>query len=571
MTDLLNDTHGHGAPEVASRPRTATSAGTGGDGSHFPATSGPMEAVTAGEVTEKDPGRAPEPGASSPWLLAVVVVAIGGFMSVLDTSIVNVAVPVIQKQFGTSTDNIQWISTAYSLALGVIVPVSGWLGDRFGLRWIYVASMVGFSAGSVLCGIAWDLPSMVVFRIIQAVPGGILPVASLSILYRVAPKEKIGAAMAIYGLGVVFAPGIGPTLGGYLVEYQNWRLIFFINVPVGLLGAGLAFFGLPPFPRSVVGRFDVLGFVTIAASLFAMLLALSEGQIWGWTSYPILLLLLGSIDLLALFVIIELQVDHPLLDVRVFKLWQFSNSLLLITALSVGLYAVVFYIPLFLQEGQNRTPLNTGLVMLPEAIAMAIAMPLAGKLYDKLGPRLPSLLGLLIAAWGTYLLCGINADITPNEVVNWTVIRGIGNGLAIMTIMTAGLAVVPPDQVNEASAINNIVQRVSAALGLAVLTSMATTQQAQYMADRSALLHPNGPDVAPPIVAMQHQGPGGLIPLWEQLQTEVLAQAYSNVFLVIAAVTATGAVLALMVKKPPPTTPKTTSDNTHTETRAMIH
>jgi EmrB/QacA subfamily drug resistance transporter len=504
------------------------------------------------------------------WLLAVVVVAIGGFMSVLDTSIVNVAVPVIQKEFGTSTDNIQWISTAYSLALGVIVPVSGWLGDRYGLRRIYTFSMIGFTLGSVLCGIAWDLPSMVLFRIIQAVPGGILPVASLTILYRVAPKEKIGAAMAIYGLGVVFAPGIGPTLGGYLVEYLNWRLIFFLNVPVGLLGAALAFFVLPAFARSRVGRFDVWGFVTVAAALFAVLLALSEGQVWGWTSYPILILLAGAVNLLALFVVIELHVEKPLLDVRVFALWQFTNSLLLITALSVGLFAVVFYVPLFLQEGQNRTPLHTGLLMLPEAIAMAIAMPLAGKLYDQVGPRLPSLLGLAVAAWGTFLLCGINADMTPAEVMVWTVIRGAGNGLAIMTIMTAGLAVVPLAQVNEASAINNVVQRVAAALGLAVLTSMATSQQAQFMTDRSALLHPRGPDADPRILAMQSEGPVGLIPLWRQLRVEVLAQAYSNVFLVIAVVTAIGAILALMVKKPP-AAQEASGDPARSEAGIMVH
>ncbi|HEY1969431.1 MAG TPA: DHA2 family efflux MFS transporter permease subunit, partial [Pseudonocardia sp.] len=282
------------------------------------------------------------------WLVAVVVLVVGMFMSVLDTTIVNVAVPAIQNEFGTSPDNIQWISTAYSLALGVVVPLSGWLGDRIGVTRTYLLSLVGFAVGSALCGLAWDLPSMVFFRILQAVPGGIMPVVTMTMLYRIAPKEQIGLAMALFGVGVVFAPGIGPTLGGYLVEYQSWRLIFFINVPVGLLGAAVALFVLPKFAKVPVGKFDMWGFLTAAGGLFALLLALSEGQIWGWTSYPILALLLGSANLLGLFVVIELHVAQPLFDLRVFCRWQFTNSLLLVTTLSVGLYAVVFYVPLYL-------------------------------------------------------------------------------------------------------------------------------------------------------------------------------------------------------------------------------
>lgn len=508
---------------------------------------------------------APESG--NRWIWAVVVLSIGGFMSVLDSAIVNVAIPVIQKDFGASTDDIEWIATAYSLSLGVIVPVSSWLGDRFGLRSTYLWSLIAFAAGSMLCGLAWDLPSMVVFRILQAIPGGILPVVSMTMLYRVAPKEKIGLAMAIYGLGVVFAPGIGPTLGGYLVDYVDWRWIFFINGPAGLLGAVLVVFAMPEFARVRAKRFDVWGFVTIAPAMFALLLAVSEGQSWGWTGYRITALLVGSVLLLALFVVIELEVEHPLLDVRVFLRWQFANSLFLITALSVGLFAVVFYVPIFLQIGQERTAFNTGMIMMPEAIAMAAAMPLGGKIYDMIGPRLPTLLGLAIAAWGTYLLCGINAEVPGEDVILWTCIRGFGNGLGIMTIMTAGLAVVPAHQLNDASAISNVVQRVSAALGLGVLTAMAGSQQAQLLADRSPLLESSGMTADPRLAEMADRGAVGLIPVWKELQVQTLAEAYSNIFLVISIVTGVGAVMALMVKAPP----ESADAAVHAEPRMMAH
>lgn len=483
------------------------------------------------------------------WFVPVLVLSIGGFMSVLDSSIVNVAVPAMQNDFGTSTDDIEWVATAYSLSLGVIVPVSAWLGARFGMRSTYVWSMIAFAATSILCGVAWDLTSMVVFRVLQAIPGGILPVISMAMLYKIAPKEKIGAAMAVYGLGVVFAPGIGPTLGGYLVDYSDWRWVFFINGPAGVIGAALALWAISEFPREDAGRFDRWGFVTIAGSLFALLLAFSEGQSWGWDSYPVLILFTASALLLALFVVIELEVDEPLINVRVFLLWQFSNSLLLITALSVGLFAVVFYVPIFLQLGQGRTAMNTGLIMFPEAIAMAAAMPLAGWMYDRLGPRIPVLLGLGTAAWGTYMLCGLSADVTAEQVILATCIRGAGNGLGIMTIMTAGLAVVPANQINEASAVNNIVQRVSAALGLAILTGIATDHQAQGMLDRASSYTADGLD--PTVAAVAESGPTGMAQLHKWLQTAVMADAYGDLFLLLAWFTGAGAVLGLLVKKPP--------------------
>jgi EmrB/QacA subfamily drug resistance transporter len=312
------------------------------------------------------------------WGLPLAVVIVGMFMSVLDVSIVNVAIPRMQKEFGTATENIQWITTAYTLCLGVIVPTSAWLGERLGLRRLYLLSLVAFAFASALCGMAWDLNSMIIFRVLQAVPGGVIPVTCLTILYRMVPRRKLGTAMGMYGLGIVVAPGVGATLGGYLVDYVSWRLIFYINVPVGVLGAVAAMLVLPRFPRSSRHRFDVPGFLCIAAGLSALLLALTKAEDWGWTSYRTLMLICAGLLLLALFVVVELEVAQPLLDLRVFTSWPYVNSLLLIAVLSVGLFAVLFYVPLFLQEGQQVTAMNTGLTVLPQALVLMIMMPLAG-------------------------------------------------------------------------------------------------------------------------------------------------------------------------------------------------
>ena len=180
-------------------------------------------------------------------------------------------------------------------------------------------ALLAFVVGSALCGLAWNLDSLIAFRIIQAIPGGVLPAVTLTMVYRIVPREKIGTAMGMYGLGIVFAPALGPALGGYLVEYLDWRLVFYINVPIGILGVVAALIALPKFSGSPSQRFDILGFLTAATAMVSLLLAFSEGRSWGWTSYSVLALIVGGVLSLALFVVIELEVDHPLLDLRVFR------------------------------------------------------------------------------------------------------------------------------------------------------------------------------------------------------------------------------------------------------------
>jgi MFS family permease len=295
--------------------------------------------------------------------------------------------------------------------------------------------------------------------------------------------------------------------------------------------------------------------LTIGGGLFALLLALSQGQEWGWMGYRVLMLIVGGLLLLALFVVIELHVPRPLIDVRVFRIWPFTNSLLLVSVSSVGLFAMLFYVPLFLQDGQGVTAFRAGLMMLPEAVAMGALMPVAGQLYDRFGPRWPATIGLVIAAWGTYLLCGINADMTAQEVVLWTWVRGIGNALAMMAIMTAGLDAVPPGLINQASALSNAVQRVSASLGLAVLTAIATQQQAQLSADRSALLGTPAAAGRAELNDLMRYGFGGMYALYRRTQLSILASAYSDVFLVITVVTLIGAMLAMLLKIPAKSAP----------------
>jgi EmrB/QacA subfamily drug resistance transporter len=491
------------------------------------------------------------------WGLPLAVLIAGMFMSVLDTSIVNVAIPTIQNDFGGTTDDVQWVVTGYTLTLGVVVPTTAWLGDRFGLTRVYNLALLAFAAGSALCGLAWSLNTLVIFRIFQAIPGGILPVITLSILYRIVPREKLGAAMGLYGLGIVGAPAVGPTLGGYLVEYVNWRLIFYINVPIGILGAVAAVLVLKRFPQVPARRFDVLGFLTVGGGLFALLLATSQGESWGWGSYRVLGLITYSVLSLALFVVIELEVADPLLDIRIFRYWPFTNSLLLISVLSVVLLGVLFYIPQFLQVAQGWGALDSGLTLLPQALVMAVLMPIAGRVYDRIGPRWPATIGLSIVAYAIYLLHTLTLD-TPRGHVMWLLmLLGAGLGMAMMPIMTGGIAAIPVAESNIASAFNNVVRNVSGALGVAVLTAIWTTQQAQQLAGRAALLPADTPT--------PHIG-GPAVPDWvstyglyQQTQLQVFVAGLDDLFLIAATLAALGALGALFLRSGPAPAAQTSS------------
>ena len=488
------------------------------------------------------------------WIGPLTVLVAGMFMSVLDTSIVNVAIPTIQKEFGATTEDVQWVVTAYTLTLGVVVPATAWLGNRFGLNRVYNAALLTFAAGSALCGLAWNLSSLVAFRIVKAIPGGILPVITLSMLYRIVPRERLGAAMGIYGLGVVFAPAVGPALGGYLVEYVSWRLIFYVNVPIGILGVVAALLVLPRFSGQVGRWFDVLGFVAIAGGLFALLLAVSKGEDWGWESYRVLGLITFSVLSLALFVVIELEVAHPLLDIRIFRRWAFTHSLLLLALLMVVIFAVLFYIPQFLQVAQKWGAFDSGLTLLPPALVMAVLMPLAGRIYDRIGPRWPVTIGLTIAAAGTYLLHTITLD-TPREHLTWLlVVQAVGIGLAMMPIMAGGIAAVSITDSSIASAFNNVVRNVASSLGIAVLTTILTIQQAQQIAGRAALLPATSPrpNLGPPVTPDET----GLYAIYHITQLQVFVGAIDNLFLICAALAAFGALGALLMRTVPvPATP----------------
>ena len=490
---------------------------------------------------------APAPAGGTSWLLPLMVLVIGMFMSILDTSIVNIALPSIRRDFGATAESAQWISTAYGLTEGAVVPVSAWLGNRIGQKKLYVWSIALFTVFSALCGISTSITEMVVFRILQAVPGGMIPVTCTILIYRMVPREKIGAAMGLYGVGVVVAPGVGPILGGYFVEYLSWPWIYWVNVPIGVVATLAAVFVLKEQPLVRGKKLDVLGFACIATGLFAFLLALEKGTTWGWTSYSVLGLLALAVNLILLWLVIAQQRENPLLDISVFRNGNFVKSMVLVGVLMVGLFAMLFYLPQFLQSVQGYTPFDTGVLVLPQAVMLITIIPVAGQLYDKIGARWPAVIGLALVGAGLLLLSRINTDIPKWDLIIAQAVVGAGVGVALMPIMTGALAELTLAQRDSGSALNTLIQRVSQSFGIALLTGLMTTNQRQIFADQSSLTYARGVDVTPELEGMVQQGPGGLLSLWQHYGNTANTLGYSQSFTIVGSLALAAVLVAFLL------------------------
>ena len=399
------------------------------------------------------------------------VVMLGTFMSALDSSIVNVSLPNMMASFGTSVDDIEWVVTGYMLGFSTFMPLTAWLRDRVGYRVLYIASLAVFIGGSVLCGIAPNLPTLVVARVIQAFGGGAITPTGLAMIAEVFPPDQRGRALGLWGVGVVVGPAFGPTLGGYLTETLGWRSIFNINLPIGVIGLLAATRVLRvDKPHARTGRgFDVPGFVFLTAFLVAALLGLSNGNREGWGSPYVITCALVSTISFALFLAVESIVSERILDLGLFGKPQFTVAMVVTSARSVALYGGIFLLPLFLQDLMGRTEIDTGLLLLPGALVMGLVMSVAGRIAERYGPRLPTIVGLVLIAWFMWTYRTLDVTTSTWDVLYPTLIRGVGLGLLVTPVMTAAINAVPTAKAGMASSMLSLIQQVSGSLGIAVL------------------------------------------------------------------------------------------------------
>jgi EmrB/QacA subfamily drug resistance transporter len=416
---------------------------------------------------------------------AVYVVAL--FMDLLDTTIVNVALPALGREFRAGPSTLEWVVTGYLLSLAVWVPASGWLGDRFGARRIFLVAVATFTGGSLLCGLAWNIGALIAFRILQGVGGGMLTPVGMAMLFRAFPaaeRPRVGAILLAPGL---IAPTLGPIAGGWLVTAADWRWIFLLNLPFGLVAIVFTALFLREHREPSAGPFDPWGFVGSGAGLALVLYALSRGPDAGWTAAPVLAAGLGGLAVIAALVAVELRHATPMLHLRLFADRTFGAINLVFFVFLGGWMGVVFLLPLYLQNLRGLSALESGLTTFPQALGLILVIRLSARLARSESPRL-LLVGAAVATVLTtapLLLLDLDTNLWAFRAL--MLVRGMVMGLIAVTLQTAPFATIRPESMGRATALNSVNRFVCGALGVAVMATVLTSHAGGAASGQTAL------------------------------------------------------------------------------------
>ena len=410
------------------------------------------------------------------WKIVLVAIA-GTFMMMIDATIVNIALPHILAVFNDTIDTMQFITSAYLMAMAVSAPLATYLMSKFGVKRIYIGSLALFLAGSMLCGIAWNTNSLIFFRIFQGFSSGILLPLAMTLIFTNVPPEGRGTAMGIFGIPMVLAPAIGVTLGGYLVEYLDWRWCFYVNVPIMIMAVIISLLWIKDTPKNAALPLDLKGFIFAAVGFSSLLYALSYAPSWGWSDIRTLGLLGVSLISLVIWIVVEFRVKIPLLDLRVFKFKGFSLGTFLTFITTLGLYSAMLLLPLFLQSVRGLGAFQAGLLMIPQALGSMFGTVIGGRVYDRLGPRIPTIVGLILTGYITWQLSALDVTTPDSTFMILIAFRGVGIGLCMMPVMTFALAEVPVALTSAASTISNVLRSVFGGLATAIFASLLSSYE----------------------------------------------------------------------------------------------
>jgi EmrB/QacA subfamily drug resistance transporter len=418
-----------------------------------------------------------------------VVVILGAIMSVLDTTIVNVALDTLARDFHTSVSTIQWVTTGYLLSLAIVIPMSGWTVERFGAKRMWMSSLALFTLGSALCGLAWSSESLIIFRILQGFGGGMLMPVGQTIMARAAGPQRMGRVMSILGLPTLIAPVLGPVLGGLIVDNTTWRWIFYVNVPIGILAMALSAVFLDSGERQDAGRFDFLGVALLSPGLAALVYGLSEaGGGSGFASTTVIVCMVAGAVLIAAFVLHARRVDRPLLDMHLFRDRGFAAANGAVFVFGAGLYAGMILLPLYYQLARGDSALAAGLLMAPQGIGAMVTMPLGGKLTDRIGAGTVVPIGMAVMLIGTIAYTHVGPSTSYTWLALSLFLRGLGMGWVMMPLMAAAYANLTRTLVPRATTTINIVMRVGGSFGTALVAVVLQRQIAGRLPHLSGIL-----------------------------------------------------------------------------------
>jgi MFS transporter, DHA2 family, multidrug resistance protein len=419
------------------------------------------------------------------WVIALTV-SLGAILEVIDTVIVNVALPDLRGNLGASLSEAGWVSTSYACANVVIIPLSAWLGYRFGKKNYFIFSLVGFTLASLLCGVSANLGMLIFSRVLQGLAGGGLLAKAQSLIFETFSHEERPMAQALFGLGVIGGPAIGPVLGGWLTDNMGWRWIFFINLPIGIAACLMCLLFLPRDDKTKLnsaGKVDWTGIGLLAVGLASFQVMLEQGQEDDWfSSHFITMMAVACVIGLTWFILHELAVEHPAVDLRVLRYPSMIGGSLYSVILGMGLYGIMFAIPVFVQDFLHYTALQGGLILVPGAIASAVAMVFYGKIAHRIPLRAVICAGALLTAGTGISLMTLNTDTGVAQLFWPLVFRGLGGVLMFMPLSIATLGPLAKKDIAAGAGFFSLTRQLGSSIGIASITTMLARNEARHRA-----------------------------------------------------------------------------------------
>lgn len=483
----------------------------------------------------------------------VVCVMLATIMQALDTTIANVALPHMQGSLNAVQDQISWVLTSYIIAAAIMTPMTGFLANRMGRKKLFLVSVAGFTISSILCGIATTLPEMVIFRLFQGIFGAALVPLSQSVLLDIYPKEKHGSAMAMWGVGVMLGPILGPSLGGWLTENYNWRWVFYINVPIGIV----ALLGIMTYMKETVidktRKFDALGFTLLSLSIGGLQLFLDRGESQDWFSSTEIMFEFGIMALaFYLFLVHMFTATHPFIEPGLFKDRNYSSSLVFMFIVGIILLSTMALMPPFLQSLKGYPVITTGMVLAPRGIGTMAAMMLAGKLMSKVDIRALIFFGLALTAFSLWQMANFNLDVSEATLIHTGLIQGFGMGFVFVPLSTIAYATLAPHYRNEATALFSLVRNIGSSIGISIMIVLVSRNTQISHADLTSHLTPFSPALRTFDTLTETTGTS--LPVMSILNSEVTRQAaaiaYLNDFRLMMYITLAAIPLLAFMKVP---------------------
>jgi DHA2 family multidrug resistance protein len=446
------------------------------------------------------------------WLVTVSV-TFGTLMGAIDASIVNVALPHMRGAVGATLQEITWITTGFAIATVIVMPLTAFLGRLFGQKRVYMASLLLFVVASALCGLAWSLTSLVLFRVLQGFGAGALQPSEQAILRQTFPPEEQGLAMALFGMAVMIGPAVGPTLGGWIVDNFHWSWIFFINLPVGALGLFMvwSFVHEPEDIRAANAagaaqqrkNMDWLGIALLAVGLAALQFFLEEGQQKDWFESNLIVACAAvTVVALVLFVWRELRAPAPAVNVRLFKDPLFASGSIIGAVMFAILLASMFLLPVFMQELLGFTAMQSGLTLMPRTLIMMVITPFVGRIYGKVSARVLIAIGIVFVSWGAFDVSRVTLESSSRDIILAILVQGVGFSFLFVPLTTAALANVPRTRLADATGLNSLLRQVGASMGLAVFATLLSRHAVQAKAAVAAHVTLDRPEVQQRLAAL---------------------------------------------------------------------